>query len=173
MVHLLLAWFSFQSLAVLSVWVPPQGRALGTSLGVHMGLTTCGKPRSGPHLHQQLQTPSARVGKGTGLRQTSNWVDSSGAFQEVRAVKKPPANEGDLRGTGSIPGLGRSPGGGHGNPLQYSCLENPMERGAWWAIVHRAAKSQTRLKQLSTQHRLLRTESRGSELGVPRAEGTH
>ena len=50
---------------------------------------------------------------------------------------------GDL---GSILGLGRSPGGGHGNPFQYSCLENPMDRGAWWATVHRIPKSQTRLK---------------------------
>ena len=46
---------------------------------------------------------------------------------------------------GSIPGLGRSPGGGHGNLLQYSCLENPMDRGAWWAIAHGVEKSQTRL----------------------------
>ena len=52
-------------------------------------------------------------------------------------------------GLGSIPGLGRSPGGGHGNPLKYSCLENPVDRGAWWAAVHRIAQSQTRLKQLS------------------------
>ena len=51
--------------------------------------------------------------------------------------------------TGSIPGSGRSPGGGHGNPLQYSCLENPLDRGAWWETVHRVAKSQTRLKRLS------------------------
>ena len=47
---------------------------------------------------------------------------------------------------GLIPGSGRSPGGGHGNPLQYSCLENPMDRGAWWAPVNRVAKSQTGLK---------------------------
>ena len=47
--------------------------------------------------------------------------------------KKPPANTEDVRDLGSIPGLGRSSGGGHGNPLQYSCLENPMDRGAWWA----------------------------------------
>ena len=47
---------------------------------------------------------------------------------------------------------GRSPGGGHGNRLQYSCLENPMDRGAWWATVHGVTKSQTRLKRLSTQH---------------------
>ena len=49
-----------------------------------------------------------------------------------------------------IPGSGRSPGGGHGNPLQYSCLENPMDRGAWRAAVHGVAESQTRLKRLST-----------------------
>ena len=64
-------------------------------------------------------------------------------------VKSLPANTGDLRDAGSIPGLGRSPGGGHSNPLQYSCLENPMGRGAWWATVHRVSKSQTRLKRLS------------------------
>ena len=52
--------------------------------------------------------------------------------------------------TGSIPGLGRSPGGGHGNPLQYSGLENPMDRRAWQATVHGVAESQTQLKQLST-----------------------
>ena len=52
-------------------------------------------------------------------------------------VKNLPANAGDM---GLIPGLGRSPGKGNGNPLQYSCLENPMDRGAWWAAVHGAAK---------------------------------
>ena len=61
-------------------------------------------------------------------------------------VKNPPANAGDIRDEGSIPGSGRSPGGGRGNPLQYSCLENPMDRGAWWATVHGVAKSRTRLK---------------------------
>ena len=50
-----------------------------------------------------------------------------------------------VRDAGSIPGLGRSPGGGHGNPLQYSCLENPMDRGAWRATVHRVAQSWTRI----------------------------
>ena len=58
-------------------------------------------------------------------------------------VKNPPANAGDVRDAGSIPGLGRSPGGGHGNPLQYSCLENPMDSAAWQAMVHRVVKSQT------------------------------
>ena len=51
-------------------------------------------------------------------------------------VKNPPANEGDTGDVGYIPGSGRSLGEGNGNPLQYSCLENPMDRGAWWAIVH-------------------------------------
>ena len=58
-------------------------------------------------------------------------------------VKNPPANAGDIRDTGSIPGSERSPGGGHGNPLQYSCLENPMDRGACQATVHGVAESDT------------------------------
>ena len=65
-------------------------------------------------------------------------------------VKNPPANAGVLRDVGLIPGSGRSPGGGHGNLLQYSCLENPMDRGAWRAIAHRFTKSQTQLKRFST-----------------------
>ena len=56
-------------------------------------------------------------------------------------VKNPPVNAGDIRDAGSLPGLGSSPGEGNGNPLQYSCLENPMDRGAWRAIVHRVTKS--------------------------------
>ena len=65
-------------------------------------------------------------------------------------VKNPPANAGDITDTGSIPGPGRSPGGGRGNPFQYSCLENPTDRGAWWATVHRVTKSPTCLKRLNT-----------------------
>jgi len=64
----------------------------------------------------------------------------------VLVVKNPPANAGHKRDAGSIPRLGRSSGGGHGNPLQYSFPENPMDRGAWWATVHRVTKSQTQLK---------------------------
>ena len=63
------------------------------------------------------------------------------ASQVALEVKNLPANERDIGDVGSIPGLGRSLGGGNGNPLQYSCLENPMDRGAWWV-----AKSQTRLR---------------------------
>ena len=69
-------------------------------------------------------------------------------------IKILPANAGDIRDVALIPGLGRSPGGGHGKPLQYSCLENPIYRGAWWATVHRASKNQTGLKWLSTKHAL-------------------
>ena len=72
-------------------------------------------------------------------------------------VKNMPANAGDTTDVGSIPGLGRSPGGGHGNPLQYSCLENPMDRGAWWATVHGVAESWTQLKWLSTCVTLFRS----------------
>ena len=68
-------------------------------------------------------------------------------------VKNLPAYAGDIRDSGSVLGLGRAPGGGNGNPLQYSCLENPMDRGAWRATVHGVAKSWIQLKQLSTaQH---------------------
>ena len=57
-------------------------------------------------------------------------------------VKNPPGNAEDLRDMGSIPRLGRFPEGRDGNPLQYSCLENPMDRGAWWAVGHRVTKNQ-------------------------------
>ena len=67
-------------------------------------------------------------------------------------VKNPPANAGDIRDLGSIIGSGRSPGGGRGNPLQYSCLENPMDREAWQATIHRIAQSWTQLKRLSTNN---------------------
>ena len=56
-------------------------------------------------------------------------------------VKTLTANAGDIRDVGLIPRLGRCPGGGHGNPLQYSCLENSMDRGTWWAAVHEVAKT--------------------------------
>ena len=61
-------------------------------------------------------------------------------------VKNPPAYEGDITDSGSIPGSEQSPGGRYGNPLQYSCLENPMDREAWQATVHRVAKTQMQLK---------------------------
>ena len=65
-------------------------------------------------------------------------------------VKNPPANAGDIREAGLIPGLIRSPGGGNGSPLQHSCLVNPMNGEAWWATIHRVTQSWTRMKKLST-----------------------
>ena len=63
--------------------------------------------------------------------------------QVALVVKNLPANVEDIRDTGSTPGSGRSPGGGHGNPFHYSCLEHPMDRGAWWATIHGVTKSRT------------------------------
>ena len=68
----------------------------------------------------------------------------------VLTVKNPPAKSGDIRDASLIPGSRRSPGGGHRNPLQYCCLENPMDREAWQATVHGVVKSWTGLKRLST-----------------------
>ena len=68
------------------------------------------------------------------------------ASQVALVVKNPPANEGDIRDMGSTPELGRYPGEGHGNSLQYSCLENPISKGAWRAAIHTVAKRQIKLK---------------------------
>ena len=73
--------------------------------------------------------------------------------QELLVVKNLPDNVGDIRDPGLIPGSGRSPGGRHSNPLQYSCLENPMDRRGWWATVHRVTKSWMWLKWLSMHAR--------------------
>ena len=73
------------------------------------------------------------------------------ASHVVKAVKGPSAKAGDIRDMRSTPGSGRSPGGGHGSPLHYSCLENPLGRGAWRAMVHGVTKSRTHLKQISMQ----------------------
>ena len=82
-------------------------------------------------------------------------LDSARASQVVLVVKNLPAYAGDVKDKGSIPGLGRSPGGRHGNPLQYSCLENPMNREAWQTTTaHRVAQIRTQLKQLSIHARL-------------------
>ena len=72
---------------------------------------------------------------------------STGAAQVVPAAKSLPATAGDGGDLRSVPGLGRSPAGGHGNTPQYSCLENPMDGGAWWATVHEVTKSWTQLSE--------------------------
>ena len=70
-----------------------------------------------------------------------------GASQAALVVKTLLANAGDIKDEGLIPGLGRFPGGGHGNPLQYSCLENLMDRGAWWGTVHEVTQSRRMLRE--------------------------
>ena len=107
------------------------------------------------HLHGNLSIPSRPDSlKGNDVTQNhflTLVVDFTMDFPGgARKKKTSPANAADIRDRGSIPGLGRSPGGGHGTPLQYSCLEQPMDRGAWWATVHGVTKTQTRLKRLST-----------------------
>ena len=85
-------------------------------------------------------------------------IQQGGASQVELVVKKkkknkqkPPADAGDVRNAGSVPGVSRSPGEGNSNPLQYSCLGNSMDRGAWWATVHRVAESWAQLKQLTVR----------------------
>ena len=75
-----------------------------------------------------------------------NAIHKQKTSQVALVVKNSPASTGDVRDTGSIPGSGASPGEEHSNPLQYSCLENPMDRGAWWAIIHGDTKSWTQLE---------------------------
>ena len=94
---------------------------------------------------------------------TNNWAEVA------LVVKNPPAIAGDLRDAGSICGSGKSPGGGHGNPLQYSCLKNSMDRGAWRATVHRVTQSWTQLKWLSMHscRPLLQSEGKYKRLLCP------
>ena len=86
---------------------------------------------------------------------THSWVQNSAlilstwAPQVALVVKNLPANAGDIRDTGSVPGSGRSPGGGNDNLLQYFCLENPLDGGAWRVMVHKVTQSQIRLKRLN------------------------
>ena len=107
------------------------------------------------HVIEQLELSTLPLGIYYGIITLENNAATSfkvihthsyGASQVTLVVKNLLDNAGDMRDAGSILELGRSPGGGRGNPLQYSCLENPMERGSWWAPVHRVAKSWTGLK---------------------------
>ena len=80
------------------------------------------------------------------------------ASEVALVVKNMPANAGDIRDASSVPGLERSSGGGHENPLQYSCLENHMDRGVWWATVHRITKSQTHWSDLTHRVYIIQEE---------------
>ena len=107
-----------------------------------------------PHVSPQMLCCGC-VGKGgekSKSRRAScrkRYLSSALGFTVALVVKNLPASAGDIRNMGSVPTLGRSPGGRNSNRLQYSCLEDPRDRRAWQARVHGVAKSQTRLKQLS------------------------
>ena len=96
-----------------------------------------------------IKTLYKLVIEGTYLSIIKAISDNLMTFQVVLAVKNPPASVGDIRDKCLIPGSGRSPEGGNGNSVQYSCLENPMDRGAWWALIHGVMRNQTQLKRLS------------------------
>ena len=109
-------------------------------------ITRCLSSSDSPHLVWSFLVRSMLLQMA--LFDSLSWLRSiPWGFPGGSVVKNPAANARDV---GSIPGSGRSPGGGHGNPLQYSCLENPVDRGAWQAAVHGAAKSQTRLERLNS-----------------------
>ena len=141
-----------------SIHCAPQqlGGGRGGSCNARMGRTIqadisrCDYPTLGYSRGQQIMTqalnPACQHLYKSNVIRTQLCSFTGLASQVAPVVKKPPANVGDVRDSGSIPGWGRSPGGGHGNPLQYSCLVNPMDRGAWWATVHGITESQTRLK---------------------------
>ena len=97
---------------------------------------------------------------------------SYSSFLDGSDGKESACNAGNVRDTGLIPGSGRSPGGGHGNPLWNSCLENAMDRGAWWAKVHRVAKRRTWLKWLS-MHASAPWYSNGAGDGIIKVRHIH
>ena len=107
-----------------------------SSTGLHQG----GPPR--PHESLSQATPPPPRDEDMGMQIGGTGEDVWASYGAL-VVKNLPANAGDIRDVGSVPGLGRSPGEENGNPLQFTCLENPMDRGAWWTAVHRVAESDT------------------------------
>ena len=103
--------------------------------------------------------------QGRAVLQYAYWLEAHGASQVAQWMKNPPAVQETSEMVGSITESGRSPGGGHGNPLQYSCLENPMDRGTWWATVHEVSQSWTRLSMHTRTWRPMRVET--SRAGLP------
>ena len=117
------------------------GGAMVKNLSANAGDTNLISGQEDP-LEQEITTHPSILGLDR-LKFTKQFPKSFPGGSEVKA---PACSAGNV---GSIPGSGRSPGEGNGNPLQYSCLENPMDRGAWWATVHGVAKSRTRLSDLT------------------------
>ena len=134
----LLAWLGVSS-GFWSVW------GTGPPLAPHQNAFS--QPLSIPQAYQLPRAPFSRNADSVGQGGTENlhvYHVSTGIFWWLRWYGKESAH--NPRDLGSIPGLGRSPGGGHGNPLQYSYLEKPMNGGAWWAMVHSVAKKWRQLK---------------------------
>ena len=119
-------------------------------LHFHFSLSCAGEGNGNPLQCSCLENPrdgGAWWAAIYGVAQSRTWLKWLSSSR-LLVVKNLPANAEDIRDVGSIPGWGRLPGERHGNPLQYSCLENPMDRGVWWAIiVHGVTKSRTWLKQ--------------------------
>ena len=137
----------FTSISAATILVNP-----GHYLTFGLLLTSSSEKTMAPHSSTlawkipQMEEPGGLPSMGS-YRVGHDWSDLAAA---AAVVKNLPASTGDVRDVGSISGSGRSPGGGHGNPLQCSCLENPMDTGAWWPAVHRVAQAWTQLKRLRT-----------------------
>ena len=110
----------------------------------------CLVANSHPMLQQPHKLQPPRLLYEISQARVLKWVVISRASQVLLVVKNLPSNERDVRGRSLIPGSWRFPGGGHGNPFQYPCLKNPMNRGSWRTMALRVAKSQTWLKRFST-----------------------
>ena len=127
--------------------------------GPQRNISSCGLPQYFSNEGSTLPMQGTQVRSLVGELRSYKWCDLAKihiwrGFPGSSVVKNPLANAGDAGDGGSIPRLGRCLGGGNGNPLQYSCLGNPMDRGAWWATVHGVTKSQTRLSDLTTTARI-------------------
>ena len=132
-------------------WQACQAGTLTLGLLTWAYVPACAQTHTHTHPHTHTHTlPQAPLPQPDSIWHVvdSKCLVNPWGFQVAQVVKNPPANAGDMRDTGLFPESGRSPGGGHGNPLQYSCLEIPVDRGAWWATVHGEAKSRTCLKPL-------------------------
>ena len=118
----------------------------------YLSLVSRASFRSGPYFFLLAFPDSLLKCSGPGLAGFQGLAEFTLGFPSGSVIKNPPANAGDARDVGSIPGSGRSPGVGNGHPLQYFCLENPMNRGAWRATVHGVAKIQTWLSRHALTH---------------------
>ena len=121
------------------MWVLPKGQHIEKTTAKSPGTSLC----SDLHLVAMALGPQQLSRSRPALLCFTEEPQAQKGFPGGTSGKDPSASAGDMRDAGLIPGLGRSPGGGHGSPLQYFCLGSPMDRGAWWATVHGVAESDT------------------------------